>query len=132
IRSRSSSCVMLTPSFASAAWAWFKKPVAASQSATDDLVRIFRVIALNVTDPHEAGSNQNPGGLLPKWHVPQKGRTSLRARRERRKKATSSRESESLPARAERRALPTLVWVTRPRHRPRGGGPPACRKAGHP
>ena len=59
---------MLTPSFASAAWAWFKKPVAASQSATDDLVRIFRVIALNVTDPHEAGSIQNPGGLTLLFH----------------------------------------------------------------
>src|SRR3989442_12565880 len=70
----SSSCVMLTPSFASAAWAWVKKPVAASQRATDELVRIFRVIALNVTDPNEAGSIQNPEGLLPKWHTSQKGR----------------------------------------------------------
>src|SRR5437773_11429300 len=101
---------MLTPSFASAAWVWFKKPVAASQSATDDLVRIFRVIALNLTDPNEAGSIQNPGGLLPKWHAPQKGRTRRSARAANgEKKATSSREFESLPARAERRALPAFV-----------------------
>src|SRR2546423_218261 len=80
MRSRSSSCVMLTPSFASTAWAWIKKQVAASQRATVDLVRIFRVIALNVTDPNEAGSIQNPGGLLPKWHAPQKGRARRSAR----------------------------------------------------
>src|SRR5437762_14105748 len=100
---------MLTPSFASAAWAWFKKPVAASQRATDDLVRIFRVIALNVTDPNEAGSNQNPGGQLPKWHAPQKGRARRSARAANGEKSRQVRENSNRSRRA-RSDAPYHPW----------------------
>src|SRR6266480_928463 len=59
MRSRSSSRVIWTPSFESAARAGHKNPAATRMKTTDDLVRLFRVIALNATDPNEGGSIQN-------------------------------------------------------------------------